>query len=261
MADDTSKRRIKSLERADRIVEQLRSTNGATLTEIANGIGVTPSTAHTYLATLAEMGYIVKTGDQYRLGPEFLTLGEYVRHDSRLYAASKQEVEQLAERTGEAVHLVIEHRGRGIALYEQFGPDAIGTQFHQKLRQQPHQHLHCTASGKAILASLPEDRTNEILDEHGLQDRTPNTITDRATLFEEFETIREQGYAVNDGEELPGIAAIGVPVRDRDQTVLGSIAVSVPKSRMNQDTFSEDVIQLLKRTANSIEVDLQTTAD
>ena len=259
MTDESSNRRIKSLDRADEIVERLRATGDATLSEIADAIGVTPSTAHTYLATLLDLGYVVKSGDRYALGPEFLTLGEYVRHNSRLYEASKNEVDQLAETTGEAVHLVIEHQGRGIALYEQFGPQAIGTEFHQTLRQQPHRHLHCTASGKAILASLPEDRVDAILDEHGLRDRTANTITDRATLFEEFEAIRDRGYAVNDGEELLGIAAVGVPIRDETQTVLGSIAVSMPKSRTEQDAFSEDVIRLVERAANSIEVNLQTT--
>lgn len=258
MDDSSSGRRIKSLERAGDIVERLRHTHGATLSEIADDVGATPSTVHTYLATLREMGYVVKTGDQYRLGPEFVTLGEYVRHQSRLYQAGKEEVDICAAKTGEAVHLVIEHHGRGIALYERFGEDAIGTEFHETLRQRPHQHLHCTASGKAILAHLPEDRTDEILDEHGLEPQTRHSITDRDRLLEEFTTIHEQGYAINDEEELLGIAAIGVPIRDHDGTVLGALAISTPRTRIDQESFQDEVIQLLRRSSNTIEVNLRT---
>ena len=259
MDDSSSPRRIKSLERTHDIVERLRRTHGAKLSEIADDVGATPSTIHTYLATLREAGYVVKDGDQYRLGPEFVTLGEYVRSHSQLYQAAREEVDGLAAKTGEAVHLVIEHQGRGITLYERFGEEAIGTEFHETLRQQPHQHLHCTASGKAMLAHLPEDRTAAILDEQGLEAQTEHSITDRERLREEFAPIRERGYAINDEEELLGTAAVATPIRDRRGAVLGSLAISIPKTRIDQESFQEDVVQLLERSTNAVEVNLRTT--
>jgi len=230
MTDDTNKRKIKSLERAYGIIEFLRREDGATLSGIAQRVGLTPGSVHTYLSTLQDMGYVVQTDRGYELGPEFITLGEYVRNHSRLYQAAKSEVDKLADKTEEAVHLIIEHQGQGIALYEQFGDEAVGTDYHRKLRQEPHQHLHCTASGKAILANLPERKVNDILDRRGLEIQTPNTIGNRSALFEELATIRDEGYAVNNEEELLGIVAVGSAIRDSGGNVLGSISVSAPKT-------------------------------
>jgi DNA-binding IclR family transcriptional regulator len=258
MADSPEKRRIKSLERAHRILERLRRTDGAALSAVADDVGLTPGSVHTYLSTLRETGYVVKEDGQYQLGPRFVTLGEYVRNQSRLYRAAKAEVDNLAEKTEEAVHLIVEHDGRGIALYERLGEEAIGTDYHRELRQRPHRHLHCTASGKAILAHLPDDRVDEILDDSGLEARTPNTVSDRARLLEELATIRERGYAVNDEEEVLGIVAVGAAIRHQDGSVLGSIAISAPRMRLEQEEASAEITDAVKRAANVIEINLQT---
>lgn len=258
MTDDTNRRMIKSLLRSQEIIEHLRHTDGATLSDIATAVDLSPGSVHTYLATLQSIGYVVKSDREYRLGPEFVTLGEYVRNHSRLYQAAKSEVDKLAERTEEVVHLIVEHRGRGIALYERLGEEAVGSEYHRNLRQRAHQHLHCTASGKAILAHLPEERLIEVLDEHGLAARTPNTITSRERLFDELARIREQGHALNDEEEVVGIVAVGAPVMDRNDEVLGSIAISAPKTRMEQEPYRSDVIEMIQRAANVCEVNLQT---
>jgi DNA-binding IclR family transcriptional regulator len=259
MTEDANRREIKSLKRANEILDRLRESNGARLSEITDDVDLTAGSVHTYLYTLREIGFVVKNGDRYELGPEFVTMGEYVRNHSRLYRAAKMEVDKLAEKTEEAVHLIVEHDGQGIALYERLGEEAIGTNYHRELRQRPHQHLHCTASGKAILACLPESRVDEIIDEYGLKAQTPNTITTRNELAEDLETIRERGHAVNDEEELLGIVAVGSPICDRDGSVLGSLAVSTPKIRMEQNEFRDELVDLVMRAANVSEVNLQTS--
>lgn len=258
MTGDSENRKIKSLERAQLIIEYLRQADKATLTEIADSINLNPGSTYTYLSTLQSMGFIIKNNKEYRLGPELITLGEYVRNQSNLYQAAKKQVDKLAEETGEAVHLMIESNGRGIALYEKLGTEAVGTDYHQRLRQQAHQHLHCTASGKAILACLSDQQVNNILDKQELKALTPNTITNKSVLFEELERVQERGYAINDEEEVLGIAAIGSSVCDQDGTVLGSIAVSTPKSRMEQEGFEEELIEKVKRASNVSEVNVQT---
>ncbi|MFB6187002.1 MAG: IclR family transcriptional regulator C-terminal domain-containing protein, partial [Halobacteriaceae archaeon] len=59
---------------------------------------------------------------------------------------------------------------------------------------------HANAAGKAILAHLPEDVVHDILDRTGLPEHTKHTITSRKELFDELDSIRERGYAVNRGE-------------------------------------------------------------
>lgn len=254
-------RKIKSIERTTRILNLIRQGDAMTVTSIADEMELSVGSVHTYLSTLEAVGFVVRGDQGYNLGPEFIPLGEYVRNQSRLYKAGWKEIDKLAEKTDEAVHLLIEHQGRGIALYEQFGEEAAGTEYHRKVRQEAHQNLHCTASGKAILAHLPEPRVSQIIDDQSLTAQTQQTITDPHVLLEELATIRERGYAINDEEEVRGVVAVGSAVRDTDGTVLGSIAVSVPKTRMEQGDFKQDLVDMIQRAVNVCEINLETEED
>lgn len=251
-------RSIQSVETTCKIFDVLRRKNGATPTELANNVELSPGTVHTYLATLRSEGYVTYNNGLYKLAPPFVTFGEYVRNQSILYQAAKEEVDRLAKKSEEAVHLIVEHQGRGIALYEAFGDEAVGSEYHMQLRQKPHQLLHCTASGKAILAHLSADRIDEILDNHGLARVTENTVTDQNKLKEQLAEIRDQGYAINDEEEMLGVYAVGTAIKDRNGNVLGSIAISAPKSRVNIGESPDDLKDMVVRAGNIVEVNLQT---
>jgi DNA-binding IclR family transcriptional regulator len=118
-------------------------------------------------------------------------------------------------------------------------------------------YLHHLSAGKAILARLPEERVEAIIDKHGLVERTENTITTRAELYDELETVRERGYAYNDGEEVDGLRAVGAAVSGPDGEVLGAISLSGPKSRMRGERFDQGIPQAVKETADVIEFNIK----
>ena len=252
---DGSPRTLKTVERTARIIKALETLDGAGVTELATHLGMSKSSTYHYLATLRQEDFVVKTGDQYELGLQLLLSGEYVRNRNLLYRYGKEEVEELAETTGEYANLFTEQHGKGINLYKVRGSDAVGSGYQTDKLQQPDQ-LHCTATGKAILAFLPEARVDGILDQHGLPERTANTITDRDELLDELATIRERGYAYNDEEEVEGLRAVGAPVIDRDDDVLGSLSVAGPTSRLKGTPFDEELPEQVQRAANVIEVNI-----
>jgi DNA-binding IclR family transcriptional regulator len=252
---DGSPRTLKTVERTARIIKALETLDGAGVTELATHLGMSKSSTYHYLATLRQEDFVVKTGDQYELGLQLLLSGEYVRNRNLLYRYGKEEVEELAETTGEYANLFTEQHGKGINLYKVRGSDAVGSGYQTDKLQQPDQ-LHCTATGKAILAFLPEAHVDGILDQHGLPERTANTITDRDELFDELATIRERGYAYNDEEEVEGLRAVGAPVIDRDDDVLGSLSVAGPTSRLKGTPFDEELPEQVQRAANVIEVNI-----
>jgi DNA-binding IclR family transcriptional regulator len=258
MDENEGPRQIKSVKRIERFIELLRDENGATLTEIATKIDLSIGTVHTYLSTLEDIDFVVKEGDRFKLSPRLVVLGEHVRNQSPLYRAAQPQIDRLAEATGEAVHLIIENNGRGISLYERLGEDAIGTEYHRRLRQKSHNLLHCTASGKAILEQFPKSRVEEIIDTHGLQRQTRNTITEKSALFEDLETITERGYAINDEEEVLGIFAVGVGINDEQGRLHGSVSISAPKAHMDRDEFRREVVDELTRASNAIEANLHS---
>lgn len=240
---------LKSLRSAFEIVDYLKRSGGAGVTEVANELSLPKSTAHVYLTSLEEIGYAVNTEGTYRVGLRFLDIGEHVRAEKQIYKSGCPEVDRLAEETGEVASMMIPEHGRGVYLYRARGEHAMPVNTHVG----KHVDLHCRASGKAILASLPAEEVDRIIDERGLVRRTKHTITTRAELWEELEQVDRQGYAVNDGEVREGLRCIGAPVH-RDGEVVGAISVSGPKGRIQGKRFDEELPDLVMDVANIVEI-------
>lgn len=258
MASSNGRRTIQSVDHSCEIIDILRRTGGATVSELADRIGLSPGSVHTHLSTLKAHNFVIQDEQMYRLGPQFLILGEHVRNHNRIYQSAKEAVEELAEATGEGAHLIIEHQGRVYALYEVFGENAIGEDYHARKREESLKHLHCTASGKAMLSRFPADRVESVIDQHGMERNTPNTITNRDALFEALEQARERGFAISDEEQIIGIRAVGAPIMRTDGTVAGAISVSGPTSRLKADRFHEEIPEKVRHATNVAEVNLNS---
>jgi DNA-binding IclR family transcriptional regulator len=252
---ENSWRTLKTVEGATAVIETLAELDGAGVTELASNLDMSKSTVHSHLATLEATGYLVNDGGTYRLSYQFLLLGEYVRNRSALFQFGRAKANTLAAETGHYAHLYIEERGLGVNIYEARGDEA-GNYEYQSLKLQRREPLHITASGKAVLAHLPDERVDEIISEHGLERYTENTITDESELYDELETIRQQGYAVNDMEEVEGFRAVAAPVQTGGSEVLGSLSVSGPTSYLSGDTFRETIPQRVVNATNLIEVNV-----
>jgi len=100
--------------------------------------------------------------------------------------------------------------------------------------------LHSTGLGKAILAHLPEERVESIVDHHGMPASTPETITDRDELFDALERIRDRGFAFDDEERLRGLRCVAAPILANDD-VVGAISVSGPTNRLRDDRYREEL--------------------
>lgn len=254
MTDTGSPETLSTVKRAFEVVDTLREMEGARVTELAEEHDIAPSTAHKYLATLDQEGFAVKEGDVYHVGLDFLDLGTYAKNRKPGYRLSTEKVREIAEETGERAQFVVEEHGRGIYLHTEASNSGAVL---MDRRNGIHRYLHSTASGKAILAHLPDDRVNEIIDEHGLPAETEQTITDRDALFEELERIREDGVAYNDEESVEGLRSVGVPVKGSDGFVFGSLSVSGPSNRLKDTVYREEIPDQLLGHANEIELNVR----
>lgn len=237
------------------VIDALKRMNGATVTEMADYLDLSKGGVYNHLATLRENDFVVKDDHVYDLSPRFILIGEHVRQESLLYQFGQQELDTLVEETGEYAQLITERHGRGIVLYLQRGEKAIGSGYPDQMEREP-LGLHHLSAGKAILSRLPEERVNEIIDQHGLPRRTGNTITTREELFDELRTVRERGYALNIEEEVDGLRAVGAAIDGPDGEVLGAVSLSGPKSRMQGERFSEEIPRKVMNTADVIEVNI-----
>lgn len=242
---------VKTTEVAFEVVEALLELEGARFTDLVTYMDMPKSTLHDHLRTLDSMGLVVKTDNVYRVGSRFLEIGARARRQQPIYEAGRPEVEDLAKETGEHASLSIEERGRAVLLHVAKGTNAVNLDAYAG-RPTP---LHANAAGKVILAHLPEQRVDEIIEEHGLVAYTSYTITDPETLREELETIRKQGYATDTNELVEGVKGISAPILNRGD-IIGAIAVGGPANRMRGERFDETLPDLLLSASNIIELNL-----
>lgn len=246
------KNSVKSVETAFSILDALMELDGAGATELATHFGMPKSTIHNYLSTLHQEELVVKEGPTYQVGIRFLEYGAYARQRMKIFGIATPEVDKLAESTGELANLMIEEHGRGSYLHRARGANAVRVEAHVGTRVP----LHSTALGKAILAYLDESRVEEIIDTHGLEQSTVNTITDRETLSEELAAIRERGLAFDDGERIRGLRCVAAPILSNNDRVLGAVSVSGPSNRVQGRYLEEELAQKLMETVNVIELNV-----
>lgn len=250
IVNDKDSKTLKSDLKLLDIIECLQERNGARVSEVADELSLSKSTVHAHLSTLAKRGYVAKDGDEYKLGILFLNLGTTARRSIPHFETIRPGIDRLAQLTGERVQFVIEEHGLGYVVSRSYGEHAV----HVEPQIGEPSTLHANASGKAILSALPAERVTDIIDYWGLPVHTDQTISDRETLLEELERIRERGYAVNSEESRSGFLAVGVPIHMND-TVLGAISISGPQNRMDE-RLDEDILDPLLGVVNEIELNI-----
>ena len=236
------------------LIEALAETGGAGVSQLAERLDASNSSVHSQLATLEQAGYLSRDGQKYQLSHRFLLLGEYVRNSNPLFQFGRKRVDDLAEETEHYAHLFVEEDGLGVNIYEARGELASDYEY-QSLKLQRREPLHITATGKAILAEFSKEKVRTIVERHGLERRTENTITNIEDLLAELTAIRRQGFATNDQEEIEGFRAVAAPICVDGGTVLGSVSVSAPVAYFDEEKFNNSIPEKVIRAANTIEVD------
>lgn len=213
---------LKTVLRAFEVVRILDEREGATPSEVAAELDVTRATAHDYLVSLTEAGYASRDDGVYRTGYRFLQTGNRRKYRSWLFRASTPAMVGLYEEVNEPVQLDVEENGEWVLLHLEDERDSIGISPYAGFRTP----LHTRASGKVILAELPDERRDEILGEGSLDASTDETITDPTALRRELDQIARDGYAVDWDQEATGIGFAACPISVDDRVlVLDSLPV------------------------------------
>lgn len=244
----TNRGRVKAVDTTLDIIQYIHQVSSASITEVADAVGIGTSTAHRHLTTLHERGYVTVEENEYTLSLRFLTHGGRRREALPANDLINRKVRQLGENTSERVQFITEEHGERVYMYTHAGLDAVKTDATIGKRGP----LHVSAAGKAILANLPTIRQEQILS-------TESTIEGEklSALYDELGNIEKRGYAFNDEESTPGLRAVGVPVLYESNEVLGAISVSGPANRLTGEYFREELPNLLLGTVNEVELNIE----
>ena len=170
-----------SLERGLAILSTFGGSERATLgvSELSRSLGLSRSTTHRYVATLASLGYLRQDPDsrRYRLGPRVLDLGFAALNSMGVRELSVPHLQRLSDETGFTVNLAILD-GTDVIYIERCRTSRSGQrEIDLNLHVGSRLPAYCTALGKAMLAHLPTQRLDELIGRMELVARGPNTIT------------------------------------------------------------------------------------
>ena len=180
------------------ITEILASSSeaGISLIELSVLLDMPKSTIYRYLATLLELRLAERCGiDRYRLGTKVIELAGSFLAGSDLRKESESILDEIAEKTGETVHLAVPSGSEVVYIAKVESKHTLRMYSHIGARLP----IHCTALGKSILAFSGIERIQEVLPELS-KPRTANTITSEQALLEELDLIRLRGFAIDDEE-------------------------------------------------------------
>jgi DNA-binding IclR family transcriptional regulator len=256
MGSDTD-RTLQTTETSLEVVKFLNERDGATVSEVAEALDKPPSTVHGHLTTLKEQEFVIQNGDNYDLSLRFITLGKAVRNRKQLYTLSDRYTQRVVEETDFRSIFAVEEHGRGVYLSRNAGD-------HSKWRHEQtgeRFYLHATAAGKVLLAHLPEQRVDEIIDRWGLPALTENTITTREELDRQLEAVRDRGVAYNHEEQIEGIRAVSAPVDDPSIEGVGALSANGPAHRLADQDVEENLSKTLQALTNEFRLDLKLSAD
>jgi DNA-binding IclR family transcriptional regulator len=207
------------------------ANNGVSLAELSAILGMPKSSTHRYLATLIELGLAERNNlDRFQLGTKVIELAGSFLAKSDLRNESQPILTELAEKSGETIHLAIPSGIEVVYIAKVESRHAWGMLSHIGSRLP----MYCTALGKAILAFNDKGLYQDMLAEP-LKSLTPKTITSPQALEAELDFIRSHGFAIDDEENETGICCVGAPIFDYTGCAIAAISISGPRERMNRE--------------------------
>jgi IclR family transcriptional regulator, pca regulon regulatory protein len=222
------------------------------IADIADPLGMSRSTTHRYVVTLAALGFLVQgTGRKYRLSVR-VTRGMSVLNSMGLREHARPHLEDLRQRTTYTANVSVLDGSE--ILYEDRARSFRRRQNKIDLNLRPGSRLptYCTSMGKVLLANLPESEQRDLIGNMTLVRRGPNSITSKKALRTELEHVLEQGMAVNDEELADGLVSIAVPLCTESREVVAAINLAAHTSMISLEEMVDQLSPHLLATADNI---------
>jgi len=200
-----------SVKKAFAILSAISSSkDGMGVSDLAKKLKMAKSTVHGMSSALEELGAVMRDPltKKYKLGFTLLEIGRSAYSQIDLQTSARPVTEKLMEMTQTSVFLGIQNWGQVTIM--DIVESRQGLNITAPLGSTI--PLFAGAVGKVFLAALPEEQATTIVKSKGLPRFTDNTIVDIELYFNELRQVRENGYAVDDEEYIPGVRAVASPL-------------------------------------------------
>ncbi|MGC1486340.1 MAG: IclR family transcriptional regulator [Albidovulum sp.] len=248
---DQPVRTIQSVDRALSVLETVAGErDGMTVSEVSEQVGLNISTCHHLITTLVHRGFLTHLGRTrgYALGPRLGELVELSEMETDPAVLLDKDLRALGVKLGHGVQFAVLSDTSLMTKLSFAGPQGEVTEPSEIEKMTA---LHATATGKAILAWIPDNELARVISANGLTPYTARTITTLSGLVEDLRLVRRLKFAVDDEEFHQGIVCIGSTIREGAGAVIGAISVTIPVARATAE-YRRHLIKEMIGAANTM---------
>lgn len=250
-----SRQFVESLSRGFKLLSIVcNNRSSLSLSELAKKSHLSISTIQRLSYTLLQLDLLDRDPNtkRFRVGSQMVSLALAVTNDLEIKKIARPYMQEASDRIGEVVGLGA-LSGTQIIFAEIIRTDQI---LNINMNTGAIIPPHATASGRAILAFIPEAEMEAILNKAELTPFTENTVTSIETYKEQLKEVRRLGYAVAVEENAYGFSAIAAPIRDNSGKVIASITIMVPSFRVTKEklvtSFRKEAIQTADKISHAM---------
>lgn len=231
--------------KAFHVLEYLGCHQPVQPSQIVNALGLNRTNVHRLLATLVEIGYVIKTVEGFSLTFKLLRLGRSIPLSKDLRNTVKPYMIELNNKINENIYLSVLIEDKVFAI-----DDVKSTQQLTLNKDMAYSDpVHACASGKLFMSQMSPSERQKYINTLTLTKYARNTITDKAQLMKAAEEAGRLGYAKDTYEFSNEVLSIAAPIYNYEYCIIATLGISVPARRLSEIDLSGSLPDLLNATS------------
>lgn len=245
---------VKTLKKSLEILNCFIDSDGAPLgvTDIATTLRLNKSNVYDIMYTFETMGYLEKNPEtsKYNLSLKMLEFGHAVNQHLGYVRCMYDILQDLSRSVNQIVYFSVPRGLELIFLYSAY-PHIENNDFPYRQVSGERHPMYCSSMGKAMLAFSDPELLLKMKDVE-FESRGPHTISSYEELVADIERVRERGYGLDLGESQYGTGAVGVPIFDSHNVLIGAVSICGPQAVVEEKQL--EYSEKLKEAAYRIRV-------
>lgn len=229
------------------LCEFSRRNRTLTAPELARRLALPRSTIFRLLTTLETMGFVTRSGNEYRLGMSVLRLGFEYLASLELTELGQPLLARLCDRLNYPSNLVVRD-GRSIAYVAKVSPPSV---FSNAVNVGTRLPAHATVLGRILLEDLSLAELRELYPEEHLEQYSHSTPKTVLELFDMVQADRQRGFISGEGFFESAISTVAAPVRDQSGRIAAALGVTIPTTQIGHVNF-EELLSQVRRSADEL---------